>query len=47
MRFMNELRKNGKFTTIQFVKRIQNDVNDDVVRDAESSKCHLNIIAFM
>jgi len=34
MRFMNEMMKKRQPTTIKFVKRIQNDVPDDVIRDA-------------
>jgi len=35
MRFTNEIKKKRKLTTIQFVKRIQNDVQNDVMCDAK------------
>jgi len=33
MSFTNEMRKKRQLTTIQFVKRMQNDVQDEVMRD--------------
>jgi len=35
MRFTNEMRKKRHLTTIQFVKRMQNDVQDGIMRDVK------------
>jgi len=37
MRFTNEMRKKSQLTTIQFLKRAQNDVQDDAINDAKCS----------
>jgi len=37
--------KKSQLTTIQFVKRIQNNVEDDVMRDAKCSRVSLKVHA--
>jgi len=34
-RFTNEMGKKRQLTTVYFVKRVQNDVHDGVMRDAK------------
>ena len=44
-RVSNEMSKKSQLTTIQFVKRIQNNVEDDVMRDAKCSRVSLKVHA--